>query len=157
MLDGQEKVLGGIHFRVTPLGFKEARRAFVRLTKAVGPALARAADGTDPANARPEDLDMGSVLEALVDRVEDSDLEWFANVFGKTTTFSRDGQKWPILREAEREVLFGGGQLMLFFEWLKFCLEVNFADFLDFVRRAKPDDALTETQSPDSTPSTSPT
>jgi len=122
-----KRTIDGVTFEVTPLGFKQARVAFVRLTKALGPALAHV-DTDAP--------DMAAALSALVERVGDDDLEWFADVFGETTRFSTDGSKWPYLHADLRESLFSGGKLMLFFQWLAFALEVNFSDFLVFLTRA---------------------
>lgn len=125
----QRKTIEGVTFCVTPLGYGKARKAFVRLTKAVGPALASGA------GVKPEDMDVQAILGALVDNVDDSDLEWFAEAFGTATKFSTDGDKFPFLRGPEREVLFTG-RLLLFFQWLAFALEVNFSDFLDFLKSA---------------------
>ena len=126
MREPEKKTIDGVTFEVTPLGYAVGRKAFVRLTKAVGPALAEAAQGS-------EEGSMSAALERLVSSVEDSDLEWFADVLGKTTRFSTDGSKWPFLSEANRETLFSG-RIFLFFQWLAFALEVNFSDFLSFLR-----------------------
>jgi len=129
MREPQKKTIDGVTFEVTPLGYSTGRKAFVRLSKAVGPALAEAAGGGP-------DPDMAAALGSLVQNVEDDDLEWFADVLGKTTRFSSDGgDKWPFLTEANREVLFSG-RIFLFFQWLAFALEVNFSDFLSFLKSA---------------------
>lgn len=128
MRDPEQRTIDGIAFEVTPLGYKKARQVFVRLTKTIGPALAMGAEGAD--------VDMAAVLGVLTDRVSDADLEYFGEVFGSTTKYSTDGERWPFLRAADQETLFAG-QLMLFFRWLAFCLEVNFSDFLDFLKSAE--------------------
>lgn len=128
-MEAQRKTIEGVEFEVTPLGHKLARQGFVRLSKILGPALAAAtADG--------QDADMAAALGMLVDRADDSDLEWFGDTFGKATRFSTDGgARWPFLGSPEREALFTG-RLMLYFQWLIFALEVNYSDFLDWLKRA---------------------
>lgn len=141
MRDAGKRTIDGVIFEVTPLGYREGRKAFVRLSKAVGPALAQASSGGDMADLSGSDVDVAAALSALVSEVSDGDLEWFADILGKTTRFSRGGDKWPYLVEANREALFAG-EILLFFKWLAFALEVNFSDFLSFLRPAKSGDGL---------------
>lgn len=133
MREAQKKTIGEVTFEVTPLGFKQGRKAFVRLSKAVGPALA-AAESVDHIKAG---RGVTGMLEKLLDNVTDDDLDWFAEVMGKATRFSRDGDRWPYLDGNNREALFGGN-LVLFFKWIVFCLEVNYADFLDLLKSGQP-------------------
>lgn len=127
-MEPQRRTIDGVEFEVTPLGHKLARQGFVRLSKIIGPALAAAPTG--------QDADMQAALGMLVDRADDSDLEWFGDAFGKASRFSTDGgTRWPFLGAPEREALFTG-RLMLYFQWLIFALEVNYSDFLDWLKRA---------------------
>lgn len=135
MREPEKRTIEGVTFEVTPLGHKTARGAFVRLSRAVGPALAKAAGSGDVTDLTGADVDVAAALAALVDQVSDGDLEWFSDVLGKTTRFSQDGEKWPQLDSSNREVLFGG-RLLLFFRWLVFALEVNYSDFFAFLRSA---------------------
>lgn len=125
MRQPEKRVIDGVHFECTPLGFAASRKAFVRLTKIAGPALA-SGGGANTAE----------VFAVLSERVSDEDLEWFADLFGATTRFSHDGDAWPFLKADNREVLFGGGRLGLFFQWLMFALEVNYSDFFEWLRSA---------------------
>ncbi len=134
MREEQQKTIEEITFKVIPLGFKQSRKAFVRLAKAAGPALGKA----DSIASLKAGKDIGAVLEGLVDSVSDNDLEWFASVFGKTTRYSTDGEKWPFMTEANQETMFSG-RLILFFRWLRFCLEVNYSDFLELLRSVETD------------------
>ena len=127
----EKRTIDGITFEVTQLGFAKSRQAFVRLAKAVGPALAKIADSA-PSLADMRKIAPGSLAEAvetLISNVGDSDLEWFADVFGSVTRYSVDGERWPFLRAEDREELFSG-RILLFFAWLAFALEVNYSDFL---------------------------
>ena len=144
MREPKTKVIDGVTFEVTPLGFKRGRQAFVRLGKAVGPALG----AVDSVEALQAGDGVSKALERLLLDVSDDDLEWFAETFGETTRFWRDVSKGqPYLKSDNREALFAG-QLMLFFKWLMFACEVNFSDFLGFVRPAKSGDGLSEKTGP---------
>ena len=131
MREPTKKTIGDITFEVTPLGFKQGRKAFVRLSKALSPSLGELTAAKDLFDAGT----IAGALEKLLDHISDEDLDWFAEVMGKGTRFSRDGDKWPFLNEANREALFAGN-LMLFFQWLVFCFEVNFSDFLGLFKDA---------------------
>lgn len=131
MREPMKKSIGDVTFEVTPLGFKVGRKAFVRLSKALGPSLKELTAAKDLLHAGTIAGAFGKVIE----HVSDEDLDWFAEIMGKGTRFSRDGDKWPFLNEANREVLFAGN-LTLFFQWLAFCLEVNFSDFLELFKDA---------------------
>lgn len=123
-----EREIDGVRFRMTPLGFAKARRIFVRLTKIAGPAMAKAA----PQGAS----DLADAMAVLTEKVSDADLEDLAETFGDCTRFSQDGDAWPFLNKANREALFSGGRLMLFFQWLAFALEVNYSDFFEWLKSA---------------------
>lgn len=129
-MEAERKTIDGIVFEVSPLGFKQGRKAFVRLSKAVGPALAAAKSLEDLKGSN-----VTAMLEKLVREIDDEDLEWFSDVFGKVTRFSREGDKWPFLTDSNRELLFQG-RIMLFLKWLAFSLEVQFSDFYSQLKDA---------------------
>jgi hypothetical protein len=116
----------GVIFEVTQEGFATGRALFVRVAKAIGPALAVLADSS-AARVAP-------ALKSAAENLSDADLAVLADKFGASTRFSTDGGvKWPYLSAANQEELFAGN-LFLFFEWLYFALEVNYADFFDALR-----------------------
>lgn len=129
MRETQETTIDGVSFRVAQLGFKKARKVFMRVSKVLGPALATLGAESQAGEEISNEAILGAISGTLA-TVSDEDLDWLADTFGETTWFSRDREKWPLLKEANREMLFGGGNLLLFFRWIKFCLEVNFSDFL---------------------------
>jgi hypothetical protein len=135
MRDPVKKTIDGVTFEVTPLGHKTARGAFVRLSKAVGPALARSAGSGDVTDLTGSDVNVAAALGEVIGNVSDEDLDWFSDVLGKTTRYSVDGEKWPFLDSSNRDVLFQG-RLLLFFHWLAFALEVNYSDFFGWLRSA---------------------
>ena len=115
----------GIRFEVTQEGFATGRAIFVRVAKAIGPALALIAEGSGR---------LAPALKSAVEGLNDQDLDYLAEKFGASTRYSTDGGvKWPYLSAADREELFGGN-LLLFFEWIAFALEVNYADFFGVLR-----------------------
>lgn len=120
------ETIDGVTFEVTPLGYKAQRAAFVRLSKALGPALAALADKAPNLAS----INLVGAVTAAVEGVSDDDLEWAAETFGEATRFwSSDPTRKPFLRAQEREALFGERGLVLFFKWLALCLRANFAPF----------------------------
>lgn len=117
--DGAPAVL----FRVTQEGFATGRAIFVKLAKAIGPALgALATGGKEP---------LAAALKAATENLSDPDLAWLTEKLGASTQFSTDGgEKWPFMTKENQEELFGGN-LVLYFGWLYFALRVNFSDFSD--------------------------
>lgn len=133
---------GGVRFEVTQEGFATGRALFVRVAKAIGPALAVLADSSATRVA--------PALKSAAENLSDADLAVLAEKFGASTRFSIDGGvKWPYLSAANQEELFAGN-LYLFFEWLYFALEVNYADFFDALKARSAPDQKGET--PDASP-----
>ena len=110
-------------FRVTQEGFATGRAIFVKLAKAIGPALgALATGGKEP---------LAAALRSATENLSDADLAWLTEKLGASTQFSTDGgEKWPFMTKDNQEELFGGN-LVLYFGWLYFALRVNFSDFSD--------------------------
>ena len=141
MREPESRVIDGVEFKVTPLARKAQRTAFVKLTKIIAPAVAKAADGAK--SVADLQAHMGkhlvSVIDSLASKVEVEDLDYFEGLFSKCTEYSEDGgEKWPHLRHEENRDAVFGGRLPLYFQWMKFCLEVNFSDFLEFAKPASP-------------------
>lgn len=135
MREPQKSTIDGVIFEVTPLGFRKGRAVFMRVSKAVGPSLALVAERP---GSRLSALPLAEIVTRALEAVSDDDLEWLADVLGETTRFSTDGGvKLPYLTGPNREQLFAG-RISLFFRWIWFALEVNFADFFDFLP-ARPD------------------
>lgn len=136
MIEPQTTTIEGVTFTVTPLRLKKSREVFLRLTKRVAPGLGALLDALASGGGSLMDSDAGKIggaLEALVGPLSDEDLDWISDAFGETTTFSTDGEKTPYLTAANRESLFQG-RLVLFFRWIAYCIEVNYADFFALLR-----------------------
>lgn len=119
---GTETEIEGILFEVTPWGYDEASRAFTRLSKKCGPALAAIAQpGGSP--------DLARAAALALAQLDEGDLPWISELLGKSTRYSTDGGATrPFLRKGEREALFSG-RVMLALRWIAFGLEVNYGDF----------------------------
>ncbi len=128
----ETRVIDGISFEVTPLGFTAGRKLFVRLSKALGPALAHLAGGAPSLAA----LDLPRAVASALESLTDADLDWASEILGDCTrVWEDDASKKPFLDKSHRESLFSG-RILLFFRWLAFALEVNYSDF--FAVFAKP-------------------
>ncbi len=129
MREVKSKEINGVTFEVTQLGFKSGRAVFMRVSKLIGPSLAALAHGAPSLKTVTSEALLTALSKALM-TVNDDDLEYLASQFGETTRFHKgDPSKSPFLKADNREELFSGN-LVLFFQWLMFCLEVNFSDFL---------------------------
>ncbi len=138
--NAEKKSIDGITFEVTQLGFKKGRQLFVRLLKLVGPSLAHVADSAKSI----KEIPLVPMIKAAVERLEDEDFDWIADVLGETTRFSENGTQWPFLNAANREDLFAG-RLTLFGRWVWFALEVNYADFFAALKSPRESDQKGQT------------
>ena len=117
-VETQKKTIGGTEYTVTTLGGVEGRKVYLRLVKALGPALRADAVGAMLANA----------IEALPEEVFDSLCATFAE---RTTVLLPDGRTPSLARVFD---VHFSGQYRAMTEWLYFCVEVNFGDFLGELR-----------------------
>ena len=75
-----------------------------------------------------------AALQILPDVLSDDDVDYFAKTFGSSSRY-QNGDKMTPLIDANREAHFSG-KYMAFYEWLAFCIEVNFSSFFgDLTRR----------------------
>lgn len=109
----ESKVIGGITFEVTQLGALKASKVFFRLLKVLGPAFAS--------------KDIGKLFSL----VTEDDLDYFINAFSETTFVKGAPQasmKNGPLNQTFDFVFVGAMKDMM--EWLLFCIQLNFSDFL---------------------------
>jgi hypothetical protein len=142
-LEVKERQIGRATYRVTQLGFKAGRAAMVRLTKLLGPVLSRSLEGANGRALSVAGL-AGGVLE-LSERLSEQDLTYFCELFGEKTELVLDDGKRPILLPAYQETWFAG-QYQELFQWLAFCVEVNYADFFGAFRSLVPGGETQEAQ-----------
>lgn len=136
--------IDGIGFEVTQLGMRKGRALFVRLAKALGPALAVALDGAPSLaalaqasaapGAAPGGGAAGGLAPAVIKALEglsDDDLAATMADLSEVTRYAPGGassSKWPILDAANQEELFAG-RILLLVRFLGFAIRVQFADF----------------------------
>lgn len=115
-LGGEVKEIEGHTFDVGYLNTKVARKTWLKLMQAVGPAFAHAQDGK-----------LDAAVTALASKPELAPFfEELVTTLAKVTMV--DGKS---LAQCEGEVF--KGKIGLTFKWLRFALEVNFKDFLDML------------------------
>lgn len=151
MRETHTKTVDGVQFRIQQLGFRSGRKALVRLSKRIGPTLARLMDAAPSMDALRDSVapggDLVGAVESFVDALDDDDLEWFADTFGASCEVSEDGERWRTMNKQVREDLFAG-RLLLFFAWLRACVEVNFSDFFSLLRGSESDPRPVAGESP---------
>ena len=121
-LETKSKTIGRFEYRVTQLKLKKARSMFTRLIGMLGPALGELAAGGKP--------NLATAVQALSERMTDDNLTLVTETFGESTVIDAGDGKLPTLVPAFMETHFAGhfGEM---FQWLAFCIEVNYADFFD--------------------------
>ncbi len=132
MLKTEERLIGRYVYRVSQLGFTAGRQMLVRLTKALGPVLARMLEGASLATGKLSVSGMSTAsvagaLYELAERLTEADLEYACAVFGMQTVVVIDGRT-PQLDKAFQELHFAGAYDEMI-KWLGFCLEVNYSGF----------------------------
>ena len=125
--EAQERTIGSTQFKVFPLGARQGCQVMTRLTRLIGGALK--GNTLDI-----KSVDVGSMISGALEAMQDSDLEFLCTTFAAKTTFSVDGTAWPLLT-SQFETYFSANYGELF-EWLKFCLEVNFSSFFETAKAA---------------------
>lgn len=116
MLETRSKIINSNEYKVTQLPATKGSMVFVRLIRAFGPTLA-ALSG--------EGFNLAAALETL----KENDIEALCKEFRK---YSYVNDKYLDLNEVF-DFHFAGKYLEMF-QWLLFCLEVNYADFLDAIK-----------------------
>ena len=114
MLGSQERVIGGVTYKVFQLGALTGRAALVRLVKLMGGALSG------------DRRDVGSIIAKVAESLSESDVAYFCDLFAPQTTVTTAPGKSPKL-----DTIFDlhfAGKYMELFEWLRFCVEVNFGN-----------------------------
>lgn len=112
MVETKEKDIQGTTYRVTQMDAVKGRKVVARLIKL----LSGAAEGGD------------SALAKVFAAITEDDMDYFCDVFAANTDVGYEGGKWPNLKS-----IFGlhfAGKYGEMMEWLLFCVEVNFGNFL---------------------------
>lgn len=114
----QQQEIDGVMYIVNPLPFGIGNKALLRFTKLVGSALASIpADGKGVA-----------AIGAILGHLEDSDVEYFRDVFGNACWYMAGDKQVPLVKQ-NQDAHFDG-RYSAFYEWLALNVGVNFGSFL---------------------------
>lgn len=131
----KEKMIGGKKFTVSPLPFNRGRAGLVKLLGVVAPAIGEALSGGASVASLLMDARvagfLGNALAGLPHRLDETTLGWFDGEFGgRTKACVGDlDVEMKLDSEASRNTVFGDLGYAAYFEWLAFCLEVNYSNF----------------------------
>ena len=133
-LSSGSKVIRGDEYIVTQFKATKALRVLTELGRIVGPSLALLA--TDSKSGDPEDISQDVVslaLEALVQRADVDVVDRLIKTLAESTQVQIEGQNKRSKLPDVFDIHFAGADLPKLFEWLRFALEVHFADFFDYL------------------------
>jgi hypothetical protein len=138
MREAPERTIGTTRYRLTEMPWKDARKGLMVLKKAAAPALREffaKGDLKDQIDKKGSEALAANAIAQLLETVNEKDLDTLTGLFMNSAKYSLDGgEKWPPLDERGMAVVFKGGALGEYFQWLKFGIEVNYSDFLDSAR-----------------------
>lgn len=133
-LKSETKTIGENQYTVTVLPVVSGREALVRLQRLLAGGIGAITQGNRQ--------DIPAALAGISERLTAADLEWFCEKFGKATSVamppSDDAPQGRVLVLAGSDAqtaVFAGNYLEMF-EWLEFCIEVNFATLLEKIKGA---------------------
>jgi hypothetical protein len=121
----QERIIDGYTYSVVPLPTAAGLQALDRFKNVAAPLIAgflsSETTGLEGAAA--------AAMEMLPKAISYADVAYFQKVFGDTSVYI-DGEKKVPLTVGNQEIHFSG-RYMALFDWLAFCMEVNFRGFFD--------------------------
>lgn len=131
----KQKTIGGSMFSIVPLDFKRGKEGLMKLLGVIAPAIGAALSGGRGVMAvlgQPNLAAMlGDALGQLPAKLDPATLEWFETAFGEKTMAEVGTPSITMKLDSEgaRSMAFESLGYMAFFEWLAFCLEVNYGGF----------------------------
>ena len=130
----QDKTFGEITARVEPLGAKKGRRLLVKLSRIVAPALGALVGSGSAVDLGPAKLERMATL--LATHMHEDDVDALLTTMIPQTRFKKDeSSDFVAGTEAIFDLLFAG-RYMDQLRFLAFCLEVNYAGFLDEIKES---------------------
>lgn len=134
MLETRQKKIGEVEYQVRQLTAPVGRKLLVRLFKVLGPPLSAAFAGLPEGEGGAVsigDLKTRALADAimlLADTISEEELEHIVTVLAESTQYSKEPDKWLSLKTDKD--FHWSGKFLNMFQWIAFCLEVNYADFL---------------------------
>ena len=149
-LDAKEKEIDGVVFRYQPMRATPARELLDELIQRFGPSVGAAIKGIQAPEGMSMDDDIGGFISGIGSAIG-SGVSGFSsamdpkfhtklvNQLGATTLIDTDcsGNFVPFTPEV-RDMLFGT-KLATEWKWILYCLEVQYGDFLDSLRKVATD------------------
>lgn len=133
-IETRDRTISGTAYRLTQLGALEGRTMLVRLVKLLGPGVGSFVGGAgrgalNPASGADSVLAMGAgeAIHELCARLDATELGQIMDVFAANTTVVISREQEPRLSDVFDAHFAGRYDAML--QWLRWCLEVNFASF----------------------------
>ena len=117
MLSPKDKVINGRTYSVTPLSAVKGRSLLVKLgpTLAAGMAALASKDVT--------------AATKIFETLDENLLTYVCDTLAPSTQVTVDGRTDPLNKTGLQDQLFQANYLEMF-QWILFCLEVNYSDFL---------------------------
>tara|TARA_R110000772_G_scaffold68692_1_gene152191 strand:+ start:77 stop:532 length:456 start_codon:yes stop_codon:yes gene_type:complete len=113
-------------FKIKHLKASSQRKVLRRLLAAAAP-LAAMGDGGD--------ADMGKLVSEILAAMTDDDLDTITNLFAEETKQINAGAEIPLTPDFTDD-LFAGAGMSLWLEWMRKCIDHNFAGFFVELRTA---------------------
>ena len=110
----QKKTIDGVEYTVTPLGAITGTDVLMALTKLLGPLMGNKS------------------MEGLLSNLKTDDIKFLCTTFAETTSvtiLAQGGKKVTVPLAGDFFDEHFAQKYMQMFEWLAFCVEVNYADF----------------------------
>lgn len=125
-----EEEIDGVMYRVWPIPMKpHGTAALVKLIKLISPVLG----GIFKAGTKAE---MGAALfDSLPSVLSESDVDYFAKVFGDAASYLNDKGEWAPLIDKVQSQHFAG-RYWAYFKWIALAARCNYAGFFDGMRSA---------------------
>lgn len=126
----KQKTIGEHTYETEQLHMVDAKRVLLLLTKKLGPGLgkllaAKLGGSVVSSNALSEGITQ------LVEGVDEKSIEALQETFGKASKVVFDDGRMPVMTIQFQNTHFYGGNMVEFFEWIAWCIEVNYQDFFN--------------------------
>lgn len=128
MIETKSKKIGDVTYRVRQLKATSGRKILVRLLKVFGPAL----DAVDTKGG----INIGALLGGALQGLDEETVDSLCDTFAQQTEFELANGNFVGLGEAGQFDLHFAGKYVEMTQWLVFCVQVNFADFLGVLSAA---------------------
>ena len=133
-LPTRSKKIGDCTYKVTLLSAGEGLPINALLLRVLGPAVATLAGDIPPDFTSIKDLPWQAIARAVnsaIHNLDAQDLRTLVDTFAPKTQVVQPDGKQPFLHDVFD--LHFAGRYALMYRWLAFCVQENFADFLDIL------------------------